>query len=102
MEKMALNEQERNMLLKLAKASVRAVSHRRALPEVPADLPVRLSEECGAFVTLNHRGRLRGCVGLIQSCYPLALTVVRMAASAAQNDPRFRAVSPYELSELAI
>lgn len=43
----------------------------------------------GCFVTLNLCGSLRGCIGTMVPQEPLYKNAVRMAASAAFNDPRF-------------
>ncbi len=53
------------------------------------------------FVTLRHRGRLRGCIGLIAPVAPLAEGVARCAISAA-SDPRFPPLQPEELEETRI
>jgi AmmeMemoRadiSam system protein A len=58
----------------------------------------------GAFVTLytHPDRRLRGCIGRIESDWPLNETVARMAVESALHDPRFDPVSPEELSRLVI
>jgi len=56
----------------------------------------------GAFVTLEQRGALRGCVGHMAPDRPLAETIRRVAVSAAREDPRFPPVAPDELPELRI
>ncbi len=93
---------ERDQLLALASAALDAAVRGRPLPEPPPDLPTALFQERGAFVTLTRRGRLRGCIGLIEARLPLAETVVHMAASAALEDPRFPAVTAAELPELEL
>jgi len=57
---------------------------------------------CGAFVTLNKRGRLRGCIGRMVSEEPLLKTVHEMAIAAAVNDYRFPPVTAEELNEIDI
>jgi AmmeMemoRadiSam system protein A len=56
----------------------------------------------GVFVTLFHRGHLRGCVGQIETLEPLAEVVARCAIAAAREDPRFTPVTPSELNDLEI
>jgi AmmeMemoRadiSam system protein A len=58
-------------------------------------------EEAGVFVTLEKRGELRGCVGIIQPSNVNEL-IIRAARSAAFNDSRFPPVSENELSEITI
>ena len=57
---------------------------------------------CGAFVTLNKYGRLRGCIGQIISDRPLIETVRNMAVSAARYDYRFPPVTASELNVISI
>jgi AmmeMemoRadiSam system protein A len=52
----------------------------------------------GVFVTLELRGRLRGCVGTLETSAPLADTIEHMAEAAAMHDPRFPPLSPAELA----
>lgn len=92
---------ERRALLDLARrAIVLAVEQRRAL-ELTASFG-SLGQPAGAFVTLRQRGQLRGCIGQVEAQDPLADVVVRCAASAALEDPRFEPVSPRELADLEI
>lgn len=57
---------------------------------------------CGAFVTLTHHERLRGCIGMMMTDEPLVNTVREMAVSAATHDTRFAPVTGKELDELEI
>jgi AmmeMemoRadiSam system protein A len=73
----------------------------------PADDPPPLAElqvHQGAFVTLKRRpdGALRGCVGIPQPVYPLAVAVARAAVGAAFHDPRFPPVALPELRSLSV
>lgn len=61
-----------------------------------------LSQASGLFVTLRKHGRLRGCIGRIQSDEPLAKTLPVVALDAALRDHRFAPVSPEELPELHV
>ena len=92
---------DRRKLLALARAALtEAVLHDR-VPDLP--LPEGcLAEAAGAFVTIHHQGRLRGCVGLSGRSLSLGETVVQSAASAARNDPRFTAIGAGEVSEVEI
>lgn len=97
-----LSGPEQEMLLSLAAAALSAAVRGRPLPAAPPALPPALSQKRGAFVTLTRRGRLRGCIGLIEASLPLAETVIRMAAAAALEDPRFPPVTAAELAELEL
>ena len=56
----------------------------------------------GVFVTLHKFGRLRGCMGTLDSQAPLAEAISHAAYCAATQDPRFQPVAPGELSDLEI
>jgi AmmeMemoRadiSam system protein A len=97
----SLSEADRRDLLRLARqAIVEAVSH-AALPQ---HIPIHgvFAEHRGIFVTLHILRRLRGCIGVIEADAPLGDSVVRCAASAALQDPRFPPVRVEELNALQI
>jgi len=97
----SLSESERQALLDLARQSVtEAVSRGRILTDIPTD-GIFLQRHA-VFVTLHIGKRLRGCIGVVEPEEPLGDSVVRCAASAALQDPRFPAVRPDELSDLLI
>jgi len=92
---------ERGMLLALARESVRAAAAGGKLPAVPAGAP--FSGRGGVFVTLKtSSGMLRGCIGHFAGIGSIGETVVRMAAAAAVEDPRFPAVTPGEVDRLRL
>ena len=96
-----LSPEEERTVLDLARRAVAA--RLESLPPPPLkDLPTRLLLPQGAFVSLHVRGKLRGCVGMVQAERPLAETVVECAAAAATEDARFDALEPGELGDLAI
>ena len=96
-----LNKEEKKKLMEIAKLSVtEAVTGKRQFyPNVTEE---KLKENCGAFVTLNERGQLRGCIGYIQAVKPLYETVKDVAKSAAVNDYRFSPVTQDELDKLEL
>jgi AmmeMemoRadiSam system protein A len=53
-------------------------------------------------VTLRKEGRLRGCIGRIQSNEPLAASVRKVALDAALRDSRFPPVTAEELDDLHV
>jgi uncharacterized protein len=94
---------ERTALLDLARAAVRAAAFGAPPPDLPADLPPRLCDPAGAFVSLHDAaGELRGCIGSVELDGPLGDLVVRMAVAAATRDPRFAPVGPDELDGLRV
>ena len=55
-----------------------------------------LERRAAAFVSLHSAGRLRGCVGRLESGEALVHLVPRLALSAALDDSRFTPVRPGE------
>jgi AmmeMemoRadiSam system protein A len=98
---MSLSEQERRELLGLARQAILAAVHHTPPPET-SHISSTLLRPCGAFVTLHERGRLRGCIGQVESSEPLTDTVVHCAAAAAMEDPRFAPVRAEEIVSLEI
>jgi uncharacterized protein len=94
-----LTDEQRRVLLDLARAAVEAQVTGAGPPALPS-LP--LPDSSGAFVTVRRHGALRGCLGTLQCIDGLARDVARCAADAAASDPRFEPVSADELSDLAI
>jgi uncharacterized protein len=95
-----LEPAERTLLLEVAREAVRSCLGRGPAPSRPTS--GRLIERRGAFVTLEVRGELRGCIGTFAPSESLAGTVTRMARAAACEDPRFEPVRPEELDSLTI
>src|SRR5215217_1264659 len=94
-----LTDLQKQALLDLARRVVS--SHVSGLP-VPSSLDVDLPDASGVFVTIKRRGELRGCLGTLQCSRGLAGEVVRCAADAASEDPRFPPVGAGELAELSL
>src|SRR6266850_7073267 len=98
---LSLSEAERRTALQLArKAVVEAVSHRK-LPDQIMHNGI-FAERRGVFVTLHVRERLQGCIGVVEPDEPLGDAIVRCAASAALEDPRFTPMRSEQLGDLAI
>ena len=68
-----------------------------------SQIPTGTSAPQGVFVTLMHKGKLRGCIGHIFPVYEtLEEEVVRVARAAASRDPRFPKLKPSEISDLSV
>lgn len=93
---MALSERTRRTLLGIARAAIEAALQDRAY--VPGPAPADASQASGAFVSLHHRGDLRGCIGQIEARQPLVSAIAQCAVSAATRDPRFPPLSLNELN----
>src|SRR2546423_1491865 len=97
----SLSEADQRAALQLARtAVVEAVSHRK-LPDMFPREGV-FAERRGVFVTLHVRNRLQGCIGVIEAKEPLGEAIIRCAASAALEDPRFAPMEPDQLAELSV
>ncbi|MGH9743357.1 MAG: AmmeMemoRadiSam system protein A [Candidatus Acidiferrum sp.] len=95
------SETERRSLLELARRAIsEAVSHEKLAQAIPRGGV--FDEKRGAFVTLQVRGRLRGCIGNVEAFEPLGQAVARCAVNAGLHDPRFSPVSTEDLRELQI
>jgi uncharacterized protein len=95
------SEEFRSALLQWARqAVVEAVSR----AQLPADIPQHgiFLERQGVFVTLRVRGRLRGCIGVVETQETLGESIMRCAAGAALRDPRFSPLQTEELGELLV
>lgn len=97
----SLSEADRRSLLAVAR---RAIADAVSLQNSAEALPQNgvFAEKRGVFVTLHARGRLRGCIGVMEAFEPLGESIARCAANAALRDPRFPPVRVEELPELQI
>jgi AmmeMemoRadiSam system protein A len=68
----------------------------------PATLGDALRMPCGAFVTINKHGTLRGCIGRFDASEPLYKVVQEMVIASATRDYRFRPVEEGEVKDLEI
>jgi AmmeMemoRadiSam system protein A len=96
-----LNNDEKQLLLKLARDTITQYVTEQTKPPLP-EARGMLGEPCGAFVTVHNKGQLRGCIGNMIGRGPLVEMVQEMAIAAATQDPRFQAVSKEELAEIDI
>ncbi len=100
-KKALLNKEDRKTLLEIARRSIESAAKREGLPEVTTQSQ-DLQEKKGAFVTIEKKGHLRGCIGYIHPVKPLCQTVNEMARQAAIGDPRFPPLGANELSQITI
>ena len=98
---LSLSEAEQRAALELARtAVVEAVLHRRLPDAIPRD--GIFAERRGVFVTLYVRGSLQGCIGVTDPSETLGQAIVRCAASAAVEDPRFSPTKEEQLEDLRV
>ena len=98
---LGLTDEDKKTLHHIAKTVVENKAKGKPVPEFKVESPL-LKEHRGAFVTLQKKGELRGCVGYIKAYEPLYKTVEKMAGEAAFRDPRFSPVKEKELPDLEI
>jgi AmmeMemoRadiSam system protein A len=102
-EEYRLSQDERLILLKLARQAIEAAVYGTPPPHIElSQLPEALQAPGASFVTLTKRGELRGCLGTLEASHPLALDVIDHAAAAALSDYRFSPVTPEEVPQLDI
>jgi AmmeMemoRadiSam system protein A len=96
---LSLSEEDRLAILAVARQGVlHAVLHGQPAGSFP-ETGV-FAERCGLFVTLHVRGKLRGCIGMIEARATLGENLVRCAADAALHDPRFAPMRAEEIEGL--
>lgn len=85
-------------LLGIARSAIKAaLQNKQFHTGFPSKVSPELMRPGGAFVTLRTNGKLRGCIGYMESRLPLAEVVREVAVKAASEDPRF---SPLSIQEL--
>ena len=93
------------LLLAMARNAIAAELRGRDCNEPSLALdtpPPLLKKKMGVFVTLHHRGELRGCIGSLEPVMSLAKEVVENARHAAFHDPRFPALTQKDFLEIAL
>lgn len=94
-----LTAEQRCRLVALARTSIVAQVTGEPVEAVAVD---DLPDAYGVFVTIKARGDLRGCLGTLDCGSGLGREVMRCAADAASEDPRFPPVEQDELPGLTI
>ena len=96
-----LTPTQRCSLLAYSRELLRSRLAGMAEPLLPMVEPV-LDEPWGVFVTLRVDGELRGCIGTIHPREALRISLPRVTAEAAFEDPRFAPVTVEELPMIRI
>jgi len=98
---LSLSEEDRSAILAAARQGVlHAVSHGRPVGTFHG--AGVFAQSCGVFVSLHVRGKLRGCIGVIDSRGTLGENLAHCSADAALHDPRFSPLRGEELDGLQI
>lgn len=99
----ALSNEDKRRLLALARRTIEEYVRTNGTPAIDTEgFSDAMKAPRGAFVTLNEKGALRGCIGRFDASEPLYRVVQEMAIAAATQDYRFPAVEPGEVDDLAI
>ncbi len=98
-----LNKEEQEFLLRLARDTLELYLKEKKTPELnPKEVPEKLKNVQGGFVTLHKKGNLRGCIGHIIPQEPLYKCIMDNAINAALHDTRFPPVTYDELKDIDI
>ncbi|MDN5849910.1 MAG: AmmeMemoRadiSam system protein A [Nitrococcus sp.] len=100
---MRIDPEERQQLLKLARASLgHGLLSGVPLPVALQEWPAHLCEPAASFVTLRRGERLLGCIGSLEACRPLVQDIAENAYAAGTRDPRFAPLRSAELAEVRL
>lgn len=103
MARMSLTEEQRRILVQVAKDSIQhGLKTSKPLSVDPQNYAPELRETRASFVTLHRDNKLRGCIGTVTAFQPLVSDVAYHAHAAAFADHRFSPLRPEELSSLSI
>ncbi len=103
MKRQMITNEDRQILLELARRSIEAAARRKPLPEINLhEYSPTLQEHGASFVTITINHNLRGCIGTLEAYQPLVKDVVTHASAAATDDYRFSPVTPDEVQILNI
>jgi hypothetical protein len=107
-KRITYTEEDGAFLVELARKTIKKYLSIKETFEIPDDIPDKMSEKSGVFVTLNKidpktgKKELRGCIGYPRPIFPLIEATIQAAKNAAINDPRFPPVELNELDEIVI
>ena len=103
MKQPTISNEDRQILLELARRTIEAAARKRTLPRIRlADYSTRLQQNGASFVTLTIQSALRGCIGALEAYQPLVQDVIEHASAAASEDFRFSPISTVEVQMIAI
>jgi len=99
-----LTLEEGKLLVSLARKAIETYLKTGEIIKPPENVPEKLREKCGVFVTINtvrnNRRELRGCIGYPYPTDPLINAVIDSAISSATRDPRFPPMTFDELDHV--
>ncbi len=97
----SLSDNEKEVLLHIARSTIEARVYNRPLEHPPREEKT-LNNKVGCFVSIKNQDGLCGCLGTFESESPLYLQVAAMAEAAASKDPRFPPLRPEDVQEFNV
>ena len=98
-----LTQKDKEELLNIARFTIEEYLDKGIIPQLEREqFSENLKKSSGAFVTLNKKHNLRGCIGRFFSDEALYKVVQEMAIAAATQDYRFQQVTADELDVISI
>jgi AmmeMemoRadiSam system protein A len=98
-----VSHETEHIIIALARQSILYYLTDGGLLAPPRELPSEWLKSAGVFVSLKHKGGLRGCVGTCLPTQPnLACEIIQNAVNAAIADPRFPPLTLVELDGVQI
>jgi MEMO1 family protein len=95
--------EEKAKLFSIARGSIMKMLNENQRQTIdPSTIPPALKQQMGAFVTLNIKGELRGCIGKFTAPEPLYEVVNQMAEASAFEDTRFNPMTKKEFEKTEI
>jgi len=102
-QEFVLTQTDKTTLLDIARKTIVEYITNRSEPKFDSTkFSASVLTPCGAFVTLNKDGQLRGCIGRFSSTEPLYKVIQEMAIASSTQDTRFSKVTSTEIPNLEI
>jgi hypothetical protein len=93
---------EGKYLIKIARKAIEYYLEKKKILEIPKNIPKKLMERRGVFVTVKKGKGLRGCIGFPLPIKPLILATIEAAIESAFFDSRFFPLQKNELNEVTV
>lgn len=97
-----LSLEEGKKVVKIARKTIEKYLEKGEKAEISEEIPEKLKEERGVFVTLNKDEQLRGCIGRPLPNQLFIDGLRESAINAATRDPRFPSLELEELGEVTV
>ncbi len=102
MEKIRLDQSQKDLLIKVVRYTIEAHLEDRDYDASTLMTDPVFDGKFGLFVTLTIQSELRGCIGYIEGVKELRQAIQEMAIQAAFHDPRFYPLTPQEYQQIEV